>query len=676
MFMLREWFVCCVVGVGLGLCAVIPVYADETQPVERVWNFRHMPLSELITTVARETHKVFLMERVPNQTITLTTKKAMNSDELYYLFLQILSVHGYYAVPDKHNIVKIVQKNDAKFAGVYGDPFPGKGLGEFVVQVVPLRFVMGSNVVGLLQNMLPNASLISHYAPSNSVIIGAKSDDIHEAMKVIQKLDNVDAHTIYQVRVHKGLASDMLNKVKILMGASKTTHAWLYNAIPDDTSSQILYAGNAAQRDDLATLIQTVEQKQPQNNSQLSVVRLKFQTSSDLIPVLSSVAQAYYARTTLDAKATMVGSLTAGPTLTTSSLTSSSGEGANASSGGGSTATGSAASLTPPGFVIGSVSVQSESNMNALVINAPREVMRLLKRVVTELDVRQPQVLVEAVVAEVSRDLSRDFGVDFSWVGKATGGTNFSSTSGTALKATDLPVAGGLSIGFIRNMDIRTLIKIIASDSDTNILSTPSLVTLDGKQASIKVTNNIPVTTGGYSSTGTTGSTTPFNTYEYKDVGIVLNILPRITHDESVQLQVHQEVQEVQPSATPQATTNNPTFTTREVDTTVLVDDQNILVLGGLIQTKNTKTVNKVPILGDIPLFGHLFKSTSAVNNKSTLMIFLRPVIMRDAEGTKKVTKEQYKVMYEAENDLKKHTSTALKINEGALLGRPDKLSR
>jgi general secretion pathway protein D len=300
--------------------------------------------------------------------------------------------------------------------------------------------------------------------------------------------------------------------------------------------------------------------------------------------------------------------------------------------------------------------VRADEASNALIITAPHDKMKTLKNVVRQLDVRRAQVHIEAIIAEVRYDKNQQLGVEWQTKpdGSVFGAYRKNDDNSLDLSQFVSSVGKGLSVGYLAGSEIKALISAFATDTDVNVLSTPSLVTLDNEEASIIVGQNIPLNTGSFT-TNTSGASNPFTTIQRQDVGIKLKVLPQINEGDAVKLKVTQEVSSVTGE-------DGQSFDKRQIETSVLVDDGKVLVLGGLIKDDVNEVVDKVPLLSDIPLLGHLFQSTNTTVNKTNLMVFLRPQIIREGGQSTGVTYDKYNDMREKQR----------KFNEEGLLLMPN----
>jgi general secretion pathway protein D len=329
--------------------------------------------------------------------------------------------------------------------------------------------------------------------------------------------------------------------------------------------------------------------------------------------------------------------------------------------------------------------VQADTVSNSLIVTAPEAVFKNIRNVIERLDVRRPQVFVEALIVEVTADKAAEFGIQWQTLTNSTGarivgGTNFGGSSNIVNLATSpTPAIGqGLNIGLVngsRNvpgvgqvLNLGMLARALETDSNANILSSPNLLTLDNEEAKIVVGQNVPFITGQYAQTGNATTATPFQTIERKDVGLTLKIKPQILDGGSVRLQVYQEVSSVVQGA---ANTAGVITNKRSIESQVLVDQDQIVVLGGLIQDSVNDVKNQIPLLGDIPVLGRLFSYETRQRAKTNLMVFLRPYVMRDADDYQPLTRKRYQQMGEAEKDAQLGYNFMLPVQGGPQLPEP-----
>ena len=540
----------------------------------------------------------------------------MNTSEVYQVFLSILKVHGFAAVPSGE-VVKIVPDVNAKQEGIptVTDEQPGRG-DEVVTRVVQVQNVTAAQLVPILRPLVPQQGHLAAYPSTNVLIISDRADNVERMVEIIRRIDQQSDGEVEVIPLQHASASEVVRIINSLQrgqqGQAPGTAGGPILAADERTNS-VLLGGERADRLRLRAIITHLDTPLERGGN-THVVYLKYAKAEDLVEVLTGVSSKIEEE----------------------------------QKGGGQ----QAASR-------GSTSIQADAASNALVITAPPDVFRSLQAVIRQLDIRRAQVLVEAVIAEIRADKAAELGVQWraapntSEAG-AIGGTNFDVTTPINTVAQNPLAAGnGLSIGYFEGttdflgteiLNLGALIKALGSDSESNILSTPTLVTLDNEEAEIVVAQNVPFITGQFTNTGaTTGATNPFQTIERQDVGLTLRVTPQINEGDAIKLEIEQESSSVSESAVSGA--SDIVTNKRSIKTSVMVADRQVVVLGGLISDELSESVQKIPLLGDIPLLGTLFKSQATTKTKQNLMVFLRPVILRDAATENQISSGKYNYM-------------------------------
>ncbi|GBE10947.1 type II secretion system protein D precursor [bacterium BMS3Bbin12] len=582
--------------------------AGDTQQV--TLNLKDTDIQALIATVAEVTGKNFVVDPRVKGKVTVISSRPVNQNELYQVFLSILQVHGFAAVPSG-SVIKIVPDVTAKQDAipVVTRRHPGVG-DEMVTRVIHVSNVSAAQLVPILRPLIPQQGHLAAYPSSNMLVISDRADNVKRIARIIRRIDSSSSSGVDIVPLRHASAGDVVRILTSLLQSERRGRGGAGAApvvVADERTNSVLIGGDASDRLRLKALVVHLDTAM-QSTGNTQVVYLHYADAKKLVPVLQSVVKGQAAK---------------------------GGKGAAAQAQ--------------------DVEIAADESTNALVITAPPDVQRSLRGVISRLDIRRAQVLVEAVIAEVSADNAAQLGVQFNAAqnldsGGPIGGTNFSAAgpSLTNMMQNPLSVGTGLSVGFIRGastlfgtqvLNISTLIQALASESSTNILSTPTLLTLDNQEAEIIVGQNVPFVTGRYTNTGATaGVVTPFQTIQRHDVGLTLKVKPQINEGNTVKLQIQQEVSSLTNSTQAADVITNK----RSIKTTVLVDSGRIVVLGGLIQETHKENEQKVPILGDLPVIGALFRSRQSQLNKTNLMVFLRPVILRDAGRARDYTDEKY----------------------------------
>ncbi|HED19836.1 MAG TPA: type II secretion system protein GspD [Gammaproteobacteria bacterium] len=514
----------------------------------------------------------------------------------------MLKVHGFAAVP-AGPVIKILPDVSAKQDAIptASDTAPGRG-DEMVTRVVQVNHVAAAQLVPILRPLVPQQGHLAAYPATNVLIMSDRADNVARLVNIIRRIDKVSDSKIEVIRLEYASAAEV---VRILTAISRAQPTQAKGAaqqqalVADERTNSVLLGGDRSNRLRLRAIIAHLDTPLERGGN-TKVLYLKYAKAADLVDVLRGVGKT---------------------------------QGQDAKKG----AAAAARNLDKR------LDIQADESTNALVITAPPALMRSLEAVIRQLDIRRSQVLVDAIIAEIGENRARELGVQwavFDLSGGTTplGGTNFTKT-GTKLTdilqgVIDKQLVGltpGLSFGAGKiggnGVNFAAVINALAGDSDVNILSTPSLVTLDNEEAEIVVGQNVPFVTGSFSNTGAaTGSVNPFQTVQRKDVGITLKVKPQINEGNSILLEVTQEVSSLSDSA--QAV--DLITQKRTIKTKVLVDDNHVVVLGGLIEDRVRQSEQKVPLLGDIPYLGALFRSRSVNRDKVNLMVFLHPVILRD----------------------------------------------
>ncbi|MHB1240867.1 MAG: type II secretion system secretin GspD, partial [Gammaproteobacteria bacterium] len=604
--------------VGAALC---PVHGQGTKVLPKAndsqqvtLNLKDTDLQALIATVAEITGKNFVVDPRVQGKVTVISSRPMNQNELYQVFLSILQVHGFAAVP-AGAVIKIVPDVTAKQDAIPTATRENPGSGdEMVTRVIHVNNVSAAQLVPILRPLVPQQGHLAAYPSSNMLVISDRADNVERLVRIIRRIDASGTSDVDIVPLQHASAADVVRVLGSLLQTEQQGRGPGNGpmVIADERTNSVLIGGPRADRARLKAIIAHLDTPM-KSTGNTQVVYLHYADAKDLVPVLQSVVKGQ------------------------------SGKGVGGAAG----ATGSQ-----------SVEISADQATNALVITAPPDVQRSLRAVVRQLDIRRAQVLVEAVIAEVSANKAAQLGVQFNAAQNfdATGpvaGTNFTTggSSVTSVAANPLGALGdGLALGFVQGtstlfgtqfLNISTLIQALASDTSTNILSTPTLLTMDNQEAEIVVGQTVPFVTGQFTNTGntsTTGVVNPFQTIQRQDVGLTLKVKPQIHEGDTVKLDIQQEVS----SLTNSTVAADPITNKRSIKTSVLVDSGKIVVLGGLIQETHDESVEKVPVLGDIPVIGAFFRSKSSTLNKTNLMVFLRPVIMRDTGLASAYTAEKY----------------------------------
>ena len=571
--------------------------SDNTQQVFTL-NFREADINTVIDAVSKITGINFIIDPRVKGKVTIISNKEIPSDEVYKIFLSVLKVHGFAAVVGA-NVTKIVPEVNAKQDAI---PFMNKrvykGSDAFVTRVIEVRYIDAAQLVPILRPLVPQRGHLAAYPASNALVISDSAANISRLEKIIRRIDQATGDEVEVIPLEHASASEII-RIMQQLGTQNPKQKVNLNAVADERTNSILLGGPRSSRVRTRALISHLDTPLDDGGN-THVIYLRNAVAKDLVPVLTGISK----------------SIAKGKSAKT------------------------------PNAQQSSMIIEAHESTNALVISAPASIVRSLKSIIQRLDIRSAQVLVEAVIAEVSEESSRELGIQWAGggTGKPVGLINFNNGYEAAnLLLDNPPAATGLSLGlgdFIGTSRIGALITALSSDVGTNILSTPSLVTLDNKEAEIVVGQNVPFITGSFSGTGSGGSTpaNPFTTIERQDVGLKLKIKPQINEGNAVKLDVEQEVSTVSPSTQGSDIITNK----RAITTTVMVEDGGVVVLGGLIEESLQEDEQRVPVLGDIPVLGLLFRYNKTTKVKTNLMIFIHPQIMKDDAMVKSLTNEKY----------------------------------
>ncbi|SPZ45228.1 Pullulanase secretion envelope pulD [Plesiomonas shigelloides] len=617
---------------ALMLCLALVGTAVNPQAVlaeEFSANFKDTDLKTFIETSGRNLNKTIIMGADVKGKVSIRTVTPLNERQYYQLFLNVLESQGYAVVTLDNGVLKVVKSNVAKteplpVLGEQGDDYQGD---ELITRVVPVRNVSVRELAPILRQMIDNAGSgnVVNYDPSNVIMLTGRAAVVERLTEVIQRVDRAGNKSEEVIPLEHASSSEIARVLENLTKNSKDSQpaSMKSQVVADERTNSLVISGDPAIRDKMKRLIRQLDSEMERSgNSQ--VFYLKYSKAEDLVEVLNQVS---------------------------GSLKAAQGEGQ--------------AGVRSRQDV---VSIAASKTSNALIVTAPQDIMRSLESVITQLDVRRAQVHVEALIVEVAEGNNINFGVQ--WASKDAGLMQFSngtqipigslvgalskaqpqkgstiiSENGATtinpdkegdLSALTQLLAGysGTAVGVVKG-DWMALVQAVKADSSSNVLSTPSITTLDNQEAFFMVGQDVPVLTGS-----TTGSDNknPYNTVERKKVGIMLKVTPQINEGNAVQLVIEQEVSKVEGQ-----TNLDVVFGERKLKTTVLADDGELIVLGGLIDDQAGESVAKVPLLGDIPLLGHLFKSTANKKEKRNLMVFIRPTILRNGLAADGISQRKY----------------------------------
>ncbi len=589
-------------------------------------NLKNADIHSLIQTVSRQSGRNFVVDPRVKARVTVISSTPLNSDELYETFLSVLQVHGYAAVPSG-DLIKIVPDVNAKQGPVPAYSDGNNNSDQLVTQVIKVENVPAAQLVPILRPLVPQQGHLAAYASTNTLIVTDRASNIHRLIDIIDGIDRPDNDEVEVVRLGHASASEIIRIMQSLQsrGGQIDGTPGSVRFAADERTNSILLSGDPAARTRMRGIIMNLDTP-VESGGNTRVVYLRYANAADLLAILTGVSagQAKIGTGGDDSEGASDGASAAAPTVD---------------------ANGVPTPQVPTASLIRratqtddrpNVDIQADEDTNALIITAPPDEMRSILAVVEQLDIRRAQVLVEAIIAELSTDNSSQLGVNFAVDGSGDNRPAAYTNLGGATQALVGTIASGgaslsqgLSLALGRfgsdGVNFGFLLSAIASDSNNNILSTPTLVTMDNQEAEIVVGQNVPFVTGQQLSSS---NDNPFQTIERQDIGISLKVKPQINEGDNIKMEIEQEVSDVSTTAVTGAT--DITTNKRSIKTTVLVEDGQTLVLGGLIDDQLNDTRSKVPFLGDIPLLGSLFRYRTNNKTKRNLMVFLHPTILRD----------------------------------------------
>ena len=652
-------------------------------------NFVNAEIESVARTLATLLRHNLVVDPRVKGTINLSTETPVTPAQAWQQFLAVIRLQGY-AVVEAQGLYKILPEADAKLQGGSvqqvnragskasganadnGDANLGNGGGQVVTQIFRLNHEQANNLLPVLRPLISPNNTINVNPGNNSLVITDYADNLQRMARIIASLDVSNAGEVEVITLKNAIAIDLAPLVSRLIEPNGNAGAAVAGApaTPGQTGNDykttliaeprsntlILRAANPARAALVRSLIDKLDQPGTQNPSgNIHVVYLKNADATKLAATLRAAVTGE------------VRSPTNNPTLNNAAnLTTS-----NAGATGGLTSNASNANTTGG-------QIQADTATNALIITAPEPQYRQLRAVIDMLDQRRAQVMVESLIAEVNADKALQMGIQWQapFGTNAVGGTNFGTTgniAGLSQGSTAAATAGvgtGLNIGTLRTVNGRNVLGSLANfletNGDANILSTPTLLTLDNEEAKIVVGQNVPFITGQYTSNNTaTGSVNPFQTVERKDVGLTLRVKPQISETGTVKLTIFQEVSSVDYT---KASSIGLITNKRSIESNVLVEDGSVIVLGGLLSDTFSGNKSQVPGLGDIPGLGWLFRNESRTRSKANLMVFLRPIVVRDASATEALSSSRYQQMMGVQNNAQPSSNILLDTGGAAKL--------
>jgi len=659
------------------------------QPV--TLNFVDADIQAVVRALSRSTGQQFLVDPRVKGTLTLVSEGQVPARQAYDMLLAALRMQGF-SVVDVGGVAQVVPEADAKLLGgpIYSADKPaGNGM---LTRTFRLQYENAVNLIPVLRPIVSPNNPINAYPGNNTIVITDYAENLTRVAQLIASIDSPSAIDTDVVQIQNGIAADIAPMVADLLDAPGNDPTQKIAVIGDPRSNTIIIRAGSPERTELArNLIYKLDNAQS-NPSNLHVVYLRNAQAAKLAQALrglltgeSDSGTSDSARSVLSAMGASTGgsagqngqsgTQTSGSTSTTNSSGSTGGSYAQGSSGSATGSGGTQNSEQNVAFSAGGVTIQADATTNTLLISAPEPLYRNLREVIDLLDQRRAQVVIESLIVEVGEDDASEFGVQ--WQTGNLGGNGV--IGGANLGGSGINVSGktsidvlpqGLNLGYVNGtvdipgigkiLDLKVLARALKSKGGTNVLSTPNLLTLDNEAASIFVGQTIPFVSGSYVTGGGGTSNNPFQTVTREEVGLKLNVRPQISEGGTVKLDIYQEVSSIDERASASANSAGIVTNKRAIDTSILLDDGQIMVLGGLLQDGYSQSNDSVPWLGDIPGIGALFRNERRAITKTNLMVFLRPYIIRDSEAGRSITLNRYDFMRRAQGGLQPERSWAM----------------
>ncbi|MGB5325425.1 MAG: type II secretion system secretin GspD [Pseudomonadales bacterium] len=593
---------CASLLLGLSLALLLPRSAAAEEELVRI-NMNDADIRTVIQWIAEQTKKNFIIDPRVKGKLSVLSSQPMTMDQAYQVFLTALDVYGF-AVVESGGNVKIIPNAQARAAGLpIVETFASdeKDSAELVIHVIEVQNITANEIVTLLRPLVPQTGHLGAFPSSNSIIIADRANNISRLSDLIRQIDQSGSLDIEVITMQHATAKEIVDVIKPLLGKQGNNPALSVEFASDDRSNSILLAGNAERRADVRALIKSLD-RPLRGTGNTKVVYLNYIEADEIKAILKG----------------MTGSIIDEQ---------------------------KSAQVTED-----NISIESSETTNALIITAPPSLFETIERVIAQLDIKRSQVLIDAVIVEVSDTFTRDLEILWATESVADGdlkaavsAANLASTTTTSALSGESQSAAflqsGFTWGFFRNGTLRVLMRAIESDSHSNVLSRPSIITLDNEEAEVLVGSNVPFVTGSQVSSSSTVNN-PFQTIQREDIGITLKITPKISKAKTITLEIEQEVESVRNESVSGA--SDLVTDKRSIKTQVLVANEEILVLGGLLEDRISQSQTKVPILGDIPLLGRLFRGSSETTRKQNLMVFIKPTILDESGKIYDTTKERY----------------------------------
>ena len=621
-----KWLVTLAISIGF----VVEAFAADLVKI----NFRDADIRSVIESVAEITGESFVLDPRVKGKVTIISPESIEKSLLYEAILSAIQVQGYQAIRDGA-VTRIVPFNQSF-------NLAGGGDSELVTEILKVRYVQAATLIPVLKPLMSNGARVQAYNQSNYLVVSDIRSNVNRLKMLLNELDDPDQTAVEVISLEHISAAEAVH----IAGQLKQLQKQELSLVEDDLNNRVIVSGPGSARAAFKSMLESLDVPLSKKGS-VEVIYLNYSRAAELKPVLDGL-------------------------LTSEILLRLAGETTGKGKKGGAKA---------------AYKVEIDELNNALILAAPAAVIREIKNIVDKLDISRPQVLIEAVIAQLSERQANELGTDLLYTSKDKGGylTNFdgllTTLVGTGINGTpdasamsaivsSIPkstvIAGG-DFDPVTGKGMGLLIEALKTDDDTNILSTPSVVTLDNEEAKLTSGEEVPFQTGGYQPSGS-GTSNPFTTYNREEVGILLTVKPQISKGNAIRLEIEQESSKVA-SIDPQ--TRQVTTSKNTIKTNVMIEDGQLLVLGGLIEDNFKDGETKVPLLGDIPLLGHLFKSSSKTEDKKVTMMFIRPTIIRTPGDAKDLSNNRFEHLISRDLDGKKQSKLSDRLLEILEEGQP-----
>jgi general secretion pathway protein D len=625
-------------------------------------NFVNADIDAVVRAIGQFTNRTFVVDPRVKGTLSLVTERPVSREQAYEQLLTALRLQGF-TIVQTGNVARVLPEADAKLQGgmVVTPQGPAPRGDQLVTQVFRLQYESATAMVPILRPLIAPNNTISAYPQNNTLVITDYADNLRRIQRIIETIDTPATSDVEIIPIKHGLAMEVATVVNRVLDEGARAAGQAVDAgqrisvlAEPRTNSLILRAPSPARLALAKTLIAHLD-KPALTPGNINVVYLRNAEATRLAPLLRAIIgsdPSFVPQATTSGLSQPTGGTTTGaPGMTMGQQGTPGGTapGIPAIASGGASAAGGLAGM-----------IQADAATNSLIITAPEPLYRNIRSIVDKLDVRRAQVVIESLIVEVSADKAAEFGIQWQALGNINesgtnviGGTNFGGQGQNIIGAASniASLGQGLNIGLVRGrinipgvgdvLNLGFLARALETKSDANILSTPTIQTLDNEEAKFLVGQNIPLITGSYAQgTGAVGTVNPFQTFERRDIGLQLRVKPQISEGGVVRLAIYQELSSIQNTLT--AAQGGIITNKRSFESTVLVEDGNIVVLGGLIEDRTDNSKSQVPILGDLPLVGQLFRYENRARRKTNLLVFLRPYVVRDETTSSSLAMDRY----------------------------------